>query len=225
MVQILAFIIGTMWRQSIFSSLFVPLLVGGMEIYMSGHYFLLNPLGGGKTIVDLVYPVGSIYISVISTSPASLFGGAWEQLKDKFLLAAGNAYAAGATGGEATHKLTASEMPSHNHVYSNATGVQGHKLSVNEMPSHTHYSIHGDYPHFAMHVTKTGSGNDAILPQSGDTNGEWMKYPDKVGYMGGSGSHSHGLSKANANTNSIGRDAAHNNMPPYVAVYVWKRVS
>lgn len=163
----------------------------------------------GKT----VYPVGSIYISVTDTSPASLFGGTWEQLKDRFLLAAGDSYAAGSTGGEATHTLTASEMPSHNHVYSNATGVQGHQLTVNEMPSHTH-GIHwvgatppqggGSDQNFG--VTQVAVGNQ----QSGSAGGNW--------------SHSHGLSKSNANTTNTGSGSAHNNMPPYLAVYAWKRV-
>ncbi len=53
--------------------------------------------------LDTVYPVGSVYISVNSTSPASLFGGTWTQIKDTFLLSAGDTYSNGATGGSATH--------------------------------------------------------------------------------------------------------------------------
>lgn len=53
--------------------------------------------------LDLHYPIGSIYLSVNSTSPATLFGGTWEQIQDKFLLAAGSTYIAGSTGGEAEH--------------------------------------------------------------------------------------------------------------------------
>ena len=52
---------------------------------------------------DKIYPVGSIYISAASTSPATLFGGTWEQIKDTFLLAAGDTYTAGETVGEAEH--------------------------------------------------------------------------------------------------------------------------
>ena len=66
------------------------------------------------------FPIGSIYLSVNSTSPASLFGGTWEKIKDKFLLASGDTYSAGATGGEATHTLTIEEMPSHSHVENEA---------------------------------------------------------------------------------------------------------
>lgn len=62
-----------------------------------------------------IYPVGTIYMSASSTSPASLFGGTWEQIQDRFLLAAGSSYAAGNTGGEAAHTLTVNEMPSHTH--------------------------------------------------------------------------------------------------------------
>ena len=62
------------------------------------------------------YPVGAIYISTVSTSPASLFGGTWEQLNDRFLLGAGDTYSAGSTGGEAEHTLTKAEMPNHSHT-------------------------------------------------------------------------------------------------------------
>lgn len=50
-----------------------------------------------------LYPVGSIYMNVNNVRPADLFGGEWEQIKDCFLLAAGDAYAAGSTGGTANH--------------------------------------------------------------------------------------------------------------------------
>lgn len=49
------------------------------------------------------YPVGAIYMSVNSTSPASIFGGSWTQLQNRFLLGAGSSYSNGATGGSATH--------------------------------------------------------------------------------------------------------------------------
>ena len=77
-------------------------------------------------LLDLIYPVGSIYISVNSTSPATLFGGTWEILNDVFLLAAGSYANAGTFGGEATHTLTVDEMPSHSHTYTipgNETGT------------------------------------------------------------------------------------------------------
>lgn len=62
-----------------------------------------------------IYPVGSIYMSTVSTSPATLFGGTWTQLKDIFLLGAGDTYSAGATGGAATVALTAANNGPHEH--------------------------------------------------------------------------------------------------------------
>jgi len=66
-------------------------------------------------IADKVYPIGSIYMSVKSTSPAQLFGGTWEQIQGRFLLASDDNYTIGSTGGEPTHRLTVNEIPAHNH--------------------------------------------------------------------------------------------------------------
>lgn len=122
-------------------------------------------------IIDAVYPVGSIYMSVNDTNPGTLFGGTWVQLKDRFLLGVGDTYSNGATGGEATHQLTTSEMPSHDH------GVSGW------------YTI----------LASSSSGQTLSL----DGPGYWqVKHPA-----------------------SQGSGTAHNNMPPYLAVYMWKRTA
>ena len=71
-------------------------------------------------LLDVVYPVGSVYMSTNSISPATLVGGTWTQVKDMFLLGAGSSYAAGSTGGETEHTLTVSEMPSHSHALHNS---------------------------------------------------------------------------------------------------------
>lgn len=124
-----------------------------------------------KGYADLAaYPVGAIYISTISTSPASLFGGTWEQLKDRFLLGAGDTYSAGSTGGEAEHTLTEAEMPKHSHTITTWYG---------------------------------GVGNGSAVQR---------------GWSGES------TSKL-ATTSTTGGGTAHNNMPPYLSVYMWKRVA
>lgn len=120
------------------------------------------------TLLNWVYPVGSIYMSVNSTSPASRFGGTWQRIQNCFLLASGSAYTAGTTGGEATHTLTVDEIPSHNH---------------------------GNWYEL---------GNNAS-----------SKY-----LYGGSG-----YGDITRSTTNVGGGAAHNNMPPYLAVYVWKRTA
>lgn len=58
-----------------------------------------------------VHPVGSIFLSTDGTEPAELYGGTWEQIKDVFLLGAGDNYPAGSTGGEESVKLTRENIP------------------------------------------------------------------------------------------------------------------
>ena len=128
----------------------------------------LNHIEDGIIDLLMVYPVGSIYISVNSTSPASLFGGTWEILNDVFLLAAGSYADAGTFGGEAAHTLTVDEMPAHSHSVPNMSGY--------------------------------------------DTGTEW------VGQNGTA-------APQTRSTDINGGGAAHNNMPPYMAVYMWKRVA
>lgn len=68
------------------------------------------------------HPVGSLYWSSQSTDPGTLFGGTWTRIKDKFILAAGDTYTNGATGGAATVTLTVNNMPSHSHTIGGNTG-------------------------------------------------------------------------------------------------------
>ena len=69
---------------------------------------------GGKTLVDLIYPVGSVYISFNNKAdPSVLFGGTWERIRNRFLWAATENGVMGETGGEESHTLTVEEMPSH----------------------------------------------------------------------------------------------------------------
>lgn len=74
-------------------------------------------------ICDYIYPIGAIYMSVTNVSPAILFGGTWERIEDKFLLAAGQTYNVGSSGGEAEHILTTDEIPAHTHGNKSLTGT------------------------------------------------------------------------------------------------------
>ena len=77
-----------------------------------------------SSIVNLIYPVGSIYISTSATNPGNIFGGTWQAYgQGRTLIGAGTgndgstsmSFTAGSTGGEYKHLLTTSEMPSHTH--------------------------------------------------------------------------------------------------------------
>ena len=60
---------------------------------------IFNTDGGSSPIADAIYPVGSIYMSVNSTNPQTLFGGTWQRIQGRFLFAADSKHAAGRTGG------------------------------------------------------------------------------------------------------------------------------
>lgn len=104
-----------------------------------------------RSLVDIIYPVGSIYMSVNSISPATLFGGTWQAISGRFILAAGGNYPLGTTGGSATKQLSVNEMPIHTHgaatqdagghvhVATNANnGAHTHTVTVNNNGAHTH---------------------------------------------------------------------------------------
>ena len=76
-------------------------------------------LDSNKTLNEVFYPVGSIFQSTSSTSPASLYGGSWERIEGRFLLGTSSSYSVSSTGGEAEHTLSIDEMPSHQHTYFN----------------------------------------------------------------------------------------------------------
>ena len=138
---------------------------------------LINDSGfvSQSNLVDLVYPVGSNYWSSSNISLSILFGGTWTQVKDRFVLAAGDSYSVNATGGEKTHTLTIDEMPGHDHRAS-----QWGELYV----------------------------------WGGAESGKFAE---------GSGGYETLLS--GVNTSSTGGGQAHNNMPPYLVAYCWRRDS
>ena len=77
-------------------------------------------------LLNKIYPVGSIYMSMNKTDPSTLFGGKWERIQDRFLLAAGSTYVAGTKGGEARHTIQISEMPSHDHADEHGNFIQSY---------------------------------------------------------------------------------------------------
>lgn len=185
------------------------------------------------SLLDKVYPVGSIYMSTSNTSPASFLGGAWEPLKNKFLVGAGDTYAVNATGGATSHAHT--------------TGW--HTLVENEIPKHTHgengghnhtrgeMNIEGTLPwvHFNPNPP-AGTGPFSI---SGEVDG-WRKNGTSqalatvrnVTFRASDGWNDRATSWAGSHTHSsVGANGAHSHgdtgssssLPPYLAVYMWKR--
>lgn len=74
-------------------------------------------------LLEIIYPIGSIYISCNDTSPAEIVGGTWSMVSDAyFLMASNTARAAGSTGGANSITLTTNQIPSHSH---STTGLVG----------------------------------------------------------------------------------------------------
>ena len=66
-------------------------------------------------IIELIYPVGSIYMSMINRNPGAFIGGTWKQITDRFLYATNTDI--GKTGGSETAVLTVDNLPPHKHSY------------------------------------------------------------------------------------------------------------
>ncbi len=124
-----------------------------------------------QAMLNFIYPVGSIYMSVNNTNPTTLFGGTWERIEDRFLYGASTDYPLGSTGGEKEVTLTVAQMPSHTH----------------------------------------GTGLRAQIWYSSGNNNDWNQ-PPYIGHVSGE-----------TTSGSTGGSQPHNNMPPYLAVYMWKR--
>ena len=150
-----------------------------------------------KTLLNQTYPIGAIYISTVSTSPASLFGGTWEMINGKFLLAGqSTTYPYGSVGGASTVKLTQNQMPAHVHEENYDFGGQYVRpmasLTQQSGTTQSTASTNGTYKYFTNYLTFTSASTDHPV------------YPIITQSMGGS--------------------QAHDNMPPYLAVYMWKRI-
>lgn len=136
-------------------------------------------------VIDAIYPVGSIYMSVNDVSPEMLFGGTWEQIEDKFLLASGMNYAAGATGGAASQTIAA-----HKHL-----SPIGHRNAMKGI------ALSGKYGYVS---SQSFTGEKAVVTSAKDTS----SYSDVIVPY----------------TNEAGSTTV-STMPPYLAVFVWKRTA
>lgn len=173
-------------------------------------------------LLNNIYPVGSIYMSVNSTNPGTLFGGTWTQIQDTFLLAAGSTYTAGGTGGSDKHTHTYA----HTHT-TPATTTDSHTLTVTEIPSHEHQIKQRQQWYSADVVVNSGSGTIYSWKSStgGTTSASYKYGGNDVGATGGDGGHTHGQVATTTDSQSTSTTSSESNLPPYLAVYVWKRTA
>lgn len=149
---------------------------------------------GSAASITAAWPVGSVFLSVVATSPATLLGfGTWAQI-------AGGRVLVGQTSGDVDFD-TAEEVG----------GEKTHQLTVAEMPSHTH--VQNAHSHTEqLQGSTTGATNGTNLMGSSATGGSLRSAAQST-------------LAATATNQNTGGDGAHNNMPPYLVVYMWKRTA
>lgn len=149
-------------------------------------------------VLDKTHPVGSLYWSSDPTNPGNLFGGTWTQIKDKFILAAGDKYKNGMTGGSADAVVV-----SHTHSIPKLSG---------KAKSH---GIGGIYT--ALGSTDFGVG----FWDGGHSLANYWPF------SGGetNSRHEHDVETNASTTGSQGVSGTGKNMPPYETYYCWKRTA
>ena len=156
---------------------------------------------GGKSLLDLTYPVGSVYMSFSEVSPAILFGGQWQRIEGAFLLGADDTRAPGSAGGAAAHSLTTAQLPPHSHRvlgYTDAENV-GHYHTIPNIRT----GQSGEYGAYAE-TWGNGSGERDLTTDFTDI------------------THNH---RVDITSQTAGTGAAFPILPPYLAVLMWQRTA
>lgn len=196
----------------------------------------LNKTGGGITL-DAVYPIGSVYISFNATSPETLFGfGKWSKIEGRFLFASDSSHASGTTGGSNdavvvshTHTGTADSGGSHTHTTS--TESHTHSATTASAGKHTHETGQSGYNFVttngqfgygsgSSHAPAPSSKTTAVATTGAHTHTVNVTSNSHSHDVNSGGAHSHTLS-----INSAGSSGTGKNMPAYMAVNMWQRVS
>ena len=182
-----------------------------------------GPQGPPGTALD-AYPVGSIYMSRNSTSPASLFGGTWSQIKDKFLMTMGDTYTQ--AGGSASVTLQESNLPSHSHDFTPSGSVS---VSANPTFSGTRATGYTAVPYGGSGwesgvFTASGSNFDSKLRSaSADLARQRINFSmTPAGSISGG---SYSFTGTAGTTDATGSGTSFSILPPYDVVYAWERIA
>ena len=176
-------------------------------------------------LASQLYPVGSIYMNVNNVEPSAIFGGTWEKMPaGRMLVNSSDDFALGQIGGEKEHRLTEDELAAHNHsVGGEATtsattswaDLQG-GISACCRPNGSSDGI--KYLNGGGIVTKE-SEYWITAKNGGDST------PGRDFHINASHNHTIDVASLNLKMTTVGKNQPHNNMPPYIVVNMWKRIS
>jgi microcystin-dependent protein len=190
---------------------------GGEEYAPLVHQHVVADI---SDFLNKVYPIGSIFMSVLSTSPSTLFGGTWVAFAPGRVLVGFNSgetefNTSEKTGGAKTHTLSSNEMPVHTHVQNSHNHTQDpHNHTQNP---HSHRARYGSY-------FRPTSGTVVHLPQStGDLWKDLDTWNESTTATNNAATATN--QAATAVNQNAGGGAAHNNLQPYITVYMWKRTA
>ena len=180
--------------------------------YWHALTYYYSPASLQADLLNKVYPVGSIYMSVVNVSPASFLGGTWQAIEQgRMLMAAGSSWQAGTTGGNAYHTLTIAELPAHNHsATETAAGGHTHGASTGSAGAHAHS---GSALEDGAHAHNASTGTAGAHAHSGSALEDGAHAHNAS--TGTAGSHDHASSMGTAGAHDHGgdlrtaRDGAH----------------
>ena len=196
-----------------------------------------------SNLLNEAYPVGSLYLSTTDQNPAEFLGGQWEAYaQGRTMIGAGTGtdsngvamdFAAGSDGGEYTHTLSAAEMPNHTHsvaggTYSTTTsGNHQHTGTTAGAGNHSHAytnAANATIGTIGVDTYVTGTAISSINFITNGSNTSESGWHSHSFTTDASGNHSHNVTIPDKNTSATGGNQAHNNVQPYITVYVWKRI-
>lgn len=191
--------------------------------------------GGGGSALD-AWPIGSVFTSVTTASPASSIGGVWERFaQGRCLISEGTsdrAFSNGSTGGASAHTISASEMPSHGHIFTPQGSVGSHQHQFTPSGSVDNVYLSG-----SLGGGGTGGSGSGICSRSGNAGPkqdgnvyEQNQYSVNAshghGFSGSTGWTSYGggsFSGSRAWTENQGGGSQMDILQPYIVVYMWRR--